>query len=408
MMDIFEKCYSDGGYFGQFRARGDQFFTRPVLEPFPGRRMVFQGREVIQWSINNYLGLAGDEEVRAVAVEAAKKYSTSSPMGSRMMTGNTERHIELEKALAEYCEKEAAVLFNYGYLGVLGTIASLVDKEDTIVIDELSHASMIDGTHLARGSYQIFKHNDMNHLESILQDLNKKRKGGILIVTEGVFGMQGDIADLPGICELKEKYNARLYVDDAHGFGVMGERGQGLGSYFGVQDRIDIYFGTFAKAFAAIGGFSASEKAVCEWILYNARSQVFAKSLPMVYVEVLIKTLEIIRSDTARRKRMWEVAKKLKDGLRNLGYNVGDVPSPITSVYVPVGDVTLGGMIIIKLRQVGVFVTGVIYPVVPKGIGLFRMIPTAAHTDEDIDTTLDAFRMVRDELKLDLKSAEKK
>ena len=408
MMDIFEKCYSDGGYFGQFRARGDQFFTRPVLEPFPGRRMVFQGREVIQWSINNYLGLAGDEEVRAVAVEAAKKYSTSSPMGSRMMTGNTERHIELEKALAEYCEKEAAVLFNYGYLGVLGTIASLVDKEDTIVIDELSHSSMIDGTHLARGSYQIFKHNDMNHLESILQDLNKKRKAGILIVTEGVFGMQGDIADLPGICELKEKYNARLYVDDAHGFGVMGERGQGLGSFFGVQDRIDIYFGTFAKAFAAIGGFSASEKAVCEWILYNARSQVFAKSLPMVYVEVLIKTLEIIRSDTARRNRMWEVAKKLKEGLSNLGYNVGDVPSPITSVYVPVGDVTLAGMIIIKLRQVGVFVTGVIYPVVPKGIVLFRMIPTAAHTDEDIDTTLDAFRMVRDELKLDLKSAEKK
>ncbi|MFQ6069178.1 MAG: aminotransferase class I/II-fold pyridoxal phosphate-dependent enzyme [Candidatus Aminicenantales bacterium] len=403
-MDLFAKCNTEGGYFGQFRARGDHFFTRPILEPYPGNRMIFQGKEVIQWSINNYLGLAGNEEIKALAVKAVEKYGTSSPMGSRMMTGNTEKHLELEKALADYCEKDAAVVFNYGYLGVLGTIASLVDKDDTIVIDELSHASMIDGTHLARGKYRVFKHNDMDDLEGILKGLDRKRKGGILIVTEGVFGMQGDLAYLPGICELKEKYEARVYVDDAHGFGVMGERGQGTGSYFGLQDKLDIYFGTFAKAFAAIGGFSAAEKGVCEWILFNARTQIFAKSLPMVYVEVLLRTLEIIKNDKTRRKRMWEVSRKLKEGLRNLGYNVGDVPSPITPVYVPVGDITLGGMIVIKLRQMGVFVTGVIYPVVPKGIVLFRMIPTAAHTDEDVEETIEAFRKVRDELNLSLNS----
>jgi len=398
--DIFDKCRTNGGYFGEFRAMGDHFFSRPILAPHPGRVMTFMGRPVVQWSINNYLGLAGNEAVRETALEAVKTYGPGSPMGSRMMTGNTERHIALEKALAEYCGKEAALLFNYGYLGVIGTISALVDENDTILIDKLSHASMIDGTRLARGKYRIFKHNDMDSLESHLKHVNRTRKGGVLVVTEGVFGMIGELADLPGICALKEKYGARLYLDDAHGFGVMGEGGQGTGAHFGVQDRVDVYFGTFAKAFAAIGGVSASSKEVCEWVLYNARSQVFAKSLPMVFVEVLFKTLEIIRTDTARRARMWEVAAKLKSGLRNLGYNVGDVPAPITPVYVPVGDVRLGMKIIARMRELGVFITGVVYPVVPKGIVLFRMIPTAAHTDEDVATTLSAYRIVRDELKL--------
>lgn len=406
-MDIFAKCDTEGGYFGQWRARGDQYFTRPILDSVPGNRMVFQGKECVMWSINNYLGLAGNKEVQAVARETLEKFSTSGPMGSRMMTGNTPRHIALEEALAEYCEKEAAVLFNYGYLGVLGTLASLVEQNDTIIIDKLSHASMIDGTHLARGNYRVFQHNDMEDLEKQLKQINDKGEGGGLVVTEGVFGMEGDLADLPGICALKDKYGARLFVDDAHGFGVMGENGQGTGSHYGVQDKIDIYFGTFAKAFASIGGVSASEKRVCEWILYNARTQVFAKSLPMVYVESLLKTLQIIKNDKARRQRMWDVAGKLKKGLSELGYNIGDVPSPITPVYVPIGDMSLGAIILMKLRSLGVFVTGVIYPVVPKGIVLFRMIPTAAHTDDDIELTIKAFRQVRDELKLDLKTGKR-
>jgi len=369
--------------------------------------MVFQGKECVMWSINSYLGLAGNEEIKAAARKALEEYSTSGPMGSRLMTGNSKRHIALEEALADYCEKDAAVLFNYGYLGVLGTLASLVERNDTIIIDKLSHASMIDGTHLARGNYRVFQHNDMDDLEKQLKLVNEKRKGGVLVVTEGVFGMEGDLADLPGICALKDRYDARLFIDDAHGFGVMGETGQGTASYFGVQDKVDIYFGTFAKAFASIGGLAAGEKRVCEWILYNARTQVFAKSLPMVYVEALIKTLEIIRTDTARRDRMWEVSRKLKKGLLELGYNVGDVPSPITPVYVPVEDINVAAMILMKLRGLGVFITGVAYPVVPKGILLYRMIPTAAHTDEDIEFTINAFRKVRDDMKLDLKTGKR-
>ena len=226
-MDLFDKCRTDQGYFGNFRARDDFFFTRPLLEPAPGPRMTFRGREIIQWSINNYLGLAENEDIRRLAVEAAKKYGTSAPMGSRMMTGNTERHKELERRLADYLDKEAAVVFNYGYLGVTGTLQALVGGNDTIVLDKLSHASMVDGTMGAEAKFRVFKHNDMNSLEAHLKRINRDRKGGVLIVTEGVFGMQGDLADLPNICALKEKYGARLFVDDAHGFGVMGENGQG-------------------------------------------------------------------------------------------------------------------------------------------------------------------------------------
>ncbi|HHS13391.1 MAG TPA: pyridoxal phosphate-dependent aminotransferase family protein [bacterium] len=402
-MDLFEKCKTDSGYFGPFRVQDDEYFTRPLLDPIPGTRMKFHGKPVIQWSINNYMGLAENEELRALAVEAAKKYGTSSPMGSRMMTGNTERHKELERQLADYMEKESAVLFNYGYLGVIGTIQSLVDTQDIILLDKLSHASMVDGTLGASGKFRVFKHNDMDSLEMHLKRINRDRKGGVLIVTEGVFGMMGDLADLPGICELKEKYDARLFIDDAHGFGVMGENGQGTAFHYGVQDKIDVHFGTFAKAFAAIGGVTGSSKKVVDWIRYNARTQVFAKSLPMIYVEVLMRTLELIRDDQeGRRKKMRENAVKLKKGLRSLGYTVGDVPSPITPVYVPAGDLQVSMNIIKSLRDLGIFITGVMYPVVPKGIILFRMIPTASHTDEEIQLTIDAFRKVRDDLKLKL------
>ena len=406
MKDLFEKCSGDSGYFGPFRVRGDHYFTRPVLEPVPGHEMTFHGRKVIQWSINNYLGLAENEEIKALAVEAAQKYGASAPMGARMMTGNTEYHIALEKKFADWLRKEDAVLFNYGYLGVIGTIASLVDATDTIIVDKLSHASMLDGIFVSQAKFRVYRHNDMNSLESHLKHINKDRKGGVMIVTEGVFGMRGDIADLPVICALKEKYDARIYVDDAHGFGVMGENGRGSGEYFGVHDKLDIYFGTFAKAFAAIGGVTATTKPVAEWIRYNARTQVFAKSLPMIYVQVLSKTVDIIANDQSRRKKMWENAANIKAGIRDLGYEVGEVPSPLCAVYVPAGDVPLGMAIIKSLRDMGIFVTGVIYPVVPKGILLFRMVPTASHTDEDIQRTVAAFKKVRDDLKLDLNATK--
>ena len=403
--DLFDKCKSDGGYFGRFRISGDDYFTQPVLEGLPGPRMKFKGREVIMWAVNNYAGLAGHEKVKEVAVEAAKKYGTYTPMGSRMLTGNTIEHIELEKKLAKFLQKPSSILFNYGYLGVLGTISALIGKDDIVVIDKLSHASMVDAAILASAGrrFRPYRHNDMESLEFHLKSINKNRKGGILIVTEGVFGMRGDLARLDAITELKEKYSARLFIDDAHGFGVMGDNGRGTGEYYGVQDKIDLYFGTFAKAFAAIGGVTAGEKDVIEWIRYNARTNVFAKSLPMIFVKAIEATLEIMEKDPSYRKNMWRIAKKLQNGLVELGFDIGDTKSPITPVYVPAGSEDMAMSMIAMLREdYGVFVSGVTYPVVPPGVVLFRMIPTASHTDEDVQQTLKAFKGMRDRLKLDL------
>ena len=403
-MDLFSKFKTDGGNFGPFRLRKDEYFTRPVLNPLPGPQMTFEGKPIIQWSINNYMGLAENEEIKAAAVEAVKTYGTSAPMGSRMMTGNTERHQELEQRLAEFLEKESALVFNTGFLGVTGTIQSLVGADDYVLMDKMSHASMIDGTLLSRGQYRVFKHNDMDNLEYHLKSINENgRKGGVLIITEGVFGMEGDLGDLPAVCDLKDKYNARLFIDDAHGFGVMGDKGQGTAFHLGVQDRVDVLFGTFSKAFAAIGGVTASSRKLVDWVQFNARTQIFTKSLPMVYVEVLMKTLELIREDReGRRLKMWKNAATLKDGLRALGYTVGNSQAPITPVYVPAGDIPTGESIVRGLRDQGIFITGLIHPVVPRGILMFRMIPTASHTDEQIQTTLDAFKKVRDDLHLKL------
>jgi glycine C-acetyltransferase len=287
----------------------------------------------------------------------------------------------------------------------LGTISSLIGPDDLIVMDRLSHASIVDGTILASGGrrFRPFKHNDLDNLEFHLKAANKTRKGGILIVTEGVYGMRGDLADLKGICELKERYEARLYVDDAHGFGVMGENGRGTGEHLGVQERIDLYFGTFAKAFAAIGGVTAGEEQPVRWIKYNARTNVFAKSLPLVYVAALSASLAEVRGRPELRRRMWEVAGRLQRGLTALGFDIGDTASPITPVYVPAGsEQTAMGMIRMLREDFGIFVSGVTYPVVPPGVVMFRMIPTAAHSDQDVDQTIEAFRQMRDRLKLDL------
>lgn len=368
----------------------------------PGREMTYQGKKVVQWSINNYLGLAENEELKAIAVESARKYGPGAPMGARMMTGNTQKHLDLEAKFAKFMGKEDAILFNYGYLGVLGTIQALCEKNDTILIDKLAHASMIDAMFMSQAQFRVWKHSDLDSLELHLKRVNRDRKGGILVVTEGVFGMTGDIAPLSDICYLKDKYDARLFVDDAHGFGVMGPGGRGTGELQKCLDKIDINLGTFAKAFAAIGGVAGSTHEVCEWVRFNARTQVFAKSLPMIYVDVLSRALDFVADGEARRARMWEVNAKLKAGLRELGYTVGEVPSPVTPVLVHYKDLHIAMAVLQKMREEGIFLTGVIYPVVPRGIVLFRMIPTASHTDEDIARTLAAYKKVRDELHLDL------
>ncbi len=405
MPDLFDKCFTDSGYFGQFRVHGDNYFTQPILDGIPGPRMIFQGKEVIMWAVNNYLGLANNEEIKEVARQSLEKWGTFSPMGSRMLTGNTKKHIALEQKFADFLQKPASILFNYGYLGVQGTITALVDSNDIIIIDKLSHASMIDATMLASYGkrFRVFQHNDMDDLEQQLKEINEKRKGGVLVVTEGVYGMRGDLADLKNICDLKDKYQARLYIDDAHGFGVMGKNGRGLGEHFGVQDKIDLYFGTFAKAFAAIGGVTAGETEPIEYIRYNARTQVFAKSLPMIFVDVLSATLDMIINRPELREMTWHRAHQIQNGLTELGYDIGDTRSPVTPVYVPAGDVETGMAMLRMLREdYGIFVSGVTYPVVPPGIVLFRMIPTASHTEEDVAKTLEAFKNLRDRMKLDL------
>ncbi len=405
MTDIFDKCGTDEGYFGILRAQGDHYFTRPILNTLPGPRMEFLGKECVMWSVNNYLGLANNEEIKKAAMEALEKYSVSSPMGSRMMSGNTDEHIAFEKRLAAFEQKEDAILFNYGYMGVIGTIDSLTGPDDIIILDKLAHACIVDGSMSSRAQVRVFRHNDMDSLEMVLKRVNRDRKGGVLIVTEGTYGMTGDLAPLKEICELKDKYEARLFSDDAHGVGVMGKSGMGTGEYFGVQDKIDIYFGTFAKAFASIGGFSATRKDAVEWIKYNARTQVFAKSLPMVFVKALGKTLDLIIEGDERRKKVWEISGKLKKGLKDLGYYLGTGESPLCSVFVPIGDGDvhqIGGGMVHYLRENGVFVSAVIYPVIPLGLCMFRMVPTASHTDADVDETIAVFKKMREDLNLSL------
>ncbi len=405
-VDIFDKCKTDGGYFGKYRAAGDRDLTRPTMDPIPGKTMQYKGEEYVMWSVNNYIGLAENQEVKAAAAEALASFGTSAPMGSRMMSGNTQHHQDLEKRLADFSQKEAAYLFNYGYMGVLGIVSSLCGPKDTVVVDKLAHACILDAAAMAKAAgatIRYFKHNNMEDLEKVLQSVNKGREGGVMILIEGVYGMTGDLADLPGICELKEKYNARLFIDDAHGIGVMGETGRGTGDFFGVQDKIDIYFGTFAKAFASIGGYCAADQDVIDWIAYNARTQVFAKSLPMVYVKALDRTLDFVIEGNDRRQKMWDNSHKLRDGLRELGYYIGPGESPICSVFTPTGSDDPNGMgvrMVKFLRENNIFVTAVVYPVIPPGLCMFRMIPTTSHTDAEINRTIEVFARMKEALEL--------
>lgn len=392
--DLFDKCYNGEGLFLEIRRSENNYFAQPLLEGPLGTTMTFNQKPMTIWSINDYLGLADHPAVKAVGHEVLEKYGLGYPMGARLMSGFTKNHEALEKKLAHFCDKPAALLFNYGYLGVMGTITSLIGPKDTVIIDHDAHACIIDGAKLAankRSQFRVFRHNDMASLERILQSTRARSDGGILIVTDGVYGMSGELAPLKEICALKEKYNARLMVDDAHGIGVMGMNGKGVGEHFNLQGKIDLYFSTFAKCFAGIGGFVAGDESVIEHIKWNARPVIFAKNLPLIYVEALSKTLDIMIAEPQRRAQAWEVALLLQNELKAAGFDIGNTGSPITPIYMQTQGMAKTKEFVKTLREeYRVFCSGVMYPVVPPGELLLRLVPTSRHTKEDVYKTVKA------------------
>ncbi len=399
--DIFDKIRKDMGPLGRWADVAEGYFIFPKLEGQIGPRMKFQGKEVIVWSVNNYLGLANHPEVRKVDAEAAARWGLAYPMGSRLMSGATELHDRLEQQLADFVGKPAAALLNFGYQGMVSAIDALLGRRDVVVYDSESHACIVDGVRLHHGRRFAYEHNNMESLERHLQSAQKiveKTGGGILVITEGVFGMRGDQGDLRGIVELKKKYNFRLLVDDAHGFGTLGKTGAGAGEEQGVQDEIDIYFSTFAKSMASIGAFFAGEPDVMKYLKYNMRSQVFAKSLPMPIVEGNLKRLEMLRTQPEHKERLWANVRALQGGLRAAGFDLGTTNSCVTPVYLN-GTIPEAMALVRDLRENHhVFCSIVVYPVVPKGMMILRLIPTAAHTQADIDQTIEAFVAVKDKL----------
>ncbi len=395
MADIFEKLIKNSGPLGQHRERAHGYFSFPKLEGEIGSRMKFRGKDVVVWSLNNYLGLANYPEVRRVDAEASAAFGLASPMGARMMSGNTSHHEELEKELAIFENKEDAILLNYGYQGIMSTIDALCGRHDVIVYDAESHACIIDGLRLHPGHRYVFKHNDIEDFEKQLERasslIEKQNRGGILVITEGVFGMAGDQGKLKEICALKNKFNFRLLVDDAHGFGTLGKTGAGAGEEQSCQNDIDLYFSTFAKSMASIGAFLAGDKNIIDYIRYNIRSQIFAKSLPMPFVIGNLKRLELLRTKPELKQKLWSNALKLQAGLKIRGFDIGKTNTPVTPVYMQGGVEEATSMIMDLRENYGVFCSIVLYPVIPKGHIIFRLIPTAAHTDEDIQITLQAF-----------------
>ncbi len=400
-MDIFDKFKNDQGALGQYREQGHGYFAFPKLEGEIKPHMKFRGKEVLNWSLNNYIGLANHPEVRKADAESAAKWGLAYPMGARMMSGQTSMHELLETQLAEFVNKEDAYLLNFGYQGMVSIIDSLVDRKDVIVYDSEDHACILDGMRLHAGKRFVYQHNDMESLEKQLQravKIAEKSGGGVLVITEGVFGMAGDLGYLKGIVALKKKYAFRLLVDDAHGFGTMGATGAGTGEYYGVQDDIDIYFSTFAKAMASIGAFVAGDEDLINYLRYDLRSQIFAKSLPMPLVEGGIKRLELLKNSPELRTKLWEVAGALQSGLKEQGFDLGKTNSPVTPVYLS-GSVPEATNLVMDLREnYSLFCSIVVYPVIPKGQLLLRLIPTAAHSLEDVEYTIKCFTAVRDNL----------
>ena len=400
-MDIFEKFKTDKGNLGQYQKQAHGYFSFPKLEGDIGSRMKFRGKEVLNWSLNNYCGLANHPEVRKADALAAEQYGLAYPMGARMMSGQTSMHEELERQLASFVSKPDAFLLNFGYQGMISIIDAVCGRNDVIVYDAEAHACILDGVRLHMGKRFVFIHNDMDSLRKQLEHataLTQKTGGGILVITEGVFGMAGDLGKLDEIVACKKDFDFRLLVDDAHGFGTMGETGAGCGEHFGVQDEIDMYFGTFAKTMAGIGAFIASSEEVCDYLRYNMRSQTFAKSLPMAMVIGLLKRLELIRTEPELRENLWIIVRALQSGLKAQNFDLGVTNSPVTPVYLS-GSVPEGTNVVMDLREnYNIFCSIVVYPVIPKGQLLLWLIPTAIHTLEDVEYTIQAFSEVRKNL----------
>jgi glycine C-acetyltransferase len=399
--DLFERIQSNKGPLGKWASQAEGYYVFPKLEGDLGPRMQFHGKEILNWSINDYLGLANHPEVRETDAKAAADYGAAYPMGARMMSGHTSLHEQLENELATFVQKESAYLLNFGYQGMVSTIDALVTKNDIIVYDVDAHACIIDGVRLHMGKRFTYKHNDIESIEKNLQRATKMAEetgGGILLITEGVFGMRGQQGKLREIVAMKEKYNFRLLVDDAHGFGTLGKTGAGAGEEQGVQDGIDVYFSTFAKSMASIGAFIAADKDIIDFLKYNLRSQMFAKALPMILVVGALKRLEMLRTMPELKDKLWENVNALQNGLKAKGFDIGDTNTCVTPVYLN-GSIPEAMMLVNDLREsYNIFLSIVVYPVIPKGIILLRMIPTATHTLRDIDETLAAFEAVREKL----------
>lgn len=401
MKDLFEKIYKDKGPLGKWASQAEGYFVFPKLEGQISNRMKFQGKDVITWSINDYLGLANHPEVRRVDAEAALAYGSAYPMGARMMSGHTDLHEILQKELAEFVNKEAAYLLNFGYQGMVSTIDALVSKDDIIVYDVDAHACIIDGVRLHIGKRFTYKHNDVESLEKNLDRATKMAEqtgGGILVISEGVFGMRGEQGKLKEIVALKKKYNFRFLVDDAHGFGTQGKTGAGTGEEQGVQDDIDVYFATFAKSMAGTGAFIAADQEIIDYLKYNLRSQMFAKSLQMQLVVGARKRLEMLKTMPELKEKLWENVNALQSGLKERGFDIGTTQSCVTPVYLK-GSIPEAMALVKDLREnYGIFCSIVVYPVIPKGLILLRLIPTATHNLEDIEITLNAFDAIRNRL----------
>ncbi len=402
MTDIFEKIRKNRGPLGMHAKDAHGYFTFPKLEGEISNKMIFRGKEKLVWSLNNYLGLANHPEVRKADAEAAAEYGFASPMGARMMSGNSNYHEQLEAGLSKFMKKEDTILLNFGYQGMVSAIDCLVDRHDVIVYDSESHACIIDGLRLHMGKRFVYPHNDIESLSKQLERATKltdQTNGGILVITEGVFGMSGDQGKLKEVVELKKKFNFRLFVDDAHGFGTMGATGAGTGEHQGCQEGIDIYFGTFAKSMALIGAFISSEEQVVEYLRYNMRSQIFAKSLPMPLVIGAIKRLELLQTRPELKENLWKITNALQSGLKEAGFEIGKTNSPVTPVYLN-GTIPEATNLILDLREnYDIFCSMVVYPVVPKGVIMLRLIPTAVHTLDDVNYTISSFKDIQSNLK---------
>ena len=400
MTDLFDKI-AKGGELGRYRAKTEGYFMFPKLEGELAPRMNFNGKEVLNWSLNNYLGLGNHPEIRKADAQATADWGLAYPMGSRMMSGNTKYHEQLEDELAEFVQKDAGLVVNFGYQAIASCVDALVDRHDVIVYDQESHACIIDGVRMHQGKRYMFKHNDMESLEKNLkraEKLAKETGGGILVISEGVFGMRGDQGKLKEIMAFKEQYKFRILVDDAHGFGVLGETGFGTGEEQGVQEDIDVYFATFAKSMAGIGGFIAGNKDIIDFLKYNLRSQVYAKSLPMPFVIGALKRLDMMRGDMSFKNKLWENVNLLQNGLKDRGFEIGTTNSCVTPVYMK-GSLEEATHLAFDLRENHrIFCSIVVYPVIPKGMIIFRLIPTASHSEADVVETLDAFEVVAKKL----------